>query len=330
MTETLAEQDARRAALLSLLSPFPPEKVCKLPRVTCRDCSGRNRTCQEHKQARCEVCKGYLSTQHIHLDYVGHADVTEHLLQVDPYWQWEPYALDENGLPVLDTDDLGNPVGMWIKLTILGVTRPGYGSCPSTQSDAVKVLIGDAIRNAAMRFGVALDLWSKSERNNPIADNPIEDAGRRAMPARQRAADAQVAVDAEWVQVFEKRLAEADADHAPGFRQDVIDAVRAQRINSDTANRLLAAVRDRTEELSRLTATGLPANKDGSVSRSKLSDEEKTAAGLMTGAEVRAHNKLARDTVALDKEPERLPAVPIEGPWEAPPARSSRKRGGRR
>ena len=98
------------------------------------------------------------------------ADVTERLLTIDPFWQWEPFALDEQGLPALDTDDLGHPIGMWIRLTILGVTRPGYGSCPSRQSDAVKVLIGDAIRNAAMRFGVALDLWRWTcgrRRNGP-------------------------------------------------------------------------------------------------------------------------------------------------------------------
>lgn len=50
---------------------------------------------------------------------------------------------------------------------------------------------------------------------------------------------------------------------------------------------------------------GLPRNKDGSVSRSKLTDEQKSAAGLMTNAEVRAHNKLAKETVANPKLAER-------------------------
>lgn len=329
MTDIPAEHDAHRVSLLGLLEPFPAEKVSKLPRVTCKACSDKRQRCEEHWKARCEVCKAYVSTQHIHIDYVGHADVTERLLMVDPYWSWEPYALDEQGLPAVDTDDLGNPVGMWIKLTVLGVTRPGYGSVPSNQDNAVKVLIGDAVRNAAMRFGVALAQWQKTERSDPAAENPVADAGRRAMPARQRAADAAVVVDLGWVEVFEKRLAEADKDTAPGFRQDVIDAMRQQRINSETANRLLAAVRDRVEALSRVTATGLPANKNGSVSRSKLSDEELAEAGLMTREQVKEHGKLARDTVKLDKPVERLPAVPTDdGPeWEKPPAR---KRGGRK
>jgi hypothetical protein len=87
------------------------------------------------------------------LDYVGHAAVTDRLLEVDPQWNWEPFAVDEYGLPKLDAK--GN---LWIKLTVLGVTRPGVGDGPN-----MKELVSDALRNAAMRFGVALDLWSKEE-----------------------------------------------------------------------------------------------------------------------------------------------------------------------
>lgn len=87
------------------------------------------------------------------LDFVGHAVVTDRLLMVDPAWSWEPFALDANGLPAVD--QRGN---LWIKLTVCGVTRIGVGDGKSS-----KELIGDALRNAAMRFGVALDLWSKEE-----------------------------------------------------------------------------------------------------------------------------------------------------------------------
>ncbi len=317
MTDTLPEQDAR-AALLGLLEPFPAERIGKLPRVTCGACSDRRQRCDEHKKERCKTCQAWVSTKHIHIDYVGHADVTERLLTVDPYWQWEPFALDETGLPALDTDELGHPVGMWIKLTVLGVTRPGYGSCPSNQSDAVKVLIGDAIRNAAMRFGVALDLWSKTERANPAADNPVADAGQRAMPARQRVADAAVVVDTGWVGVFEKRLAEADKDTAPGFRQEVVDAMKEKRINSDTANRLLDLVKQRVDALASVTKTGLPANKDGSVSRRQLTDEQLAENGLMTGPETRAHGKLVKDVMGGNKPTERLSTTPADDPWTQP------------
>ena len=85
------------------------------------------------------------------LDYVGHAAVTDRLLSVDPHWAWEPFALTPEGLPALDKS--GN---LWIRLTIAGVTRIGVGDGKNA-----KEVVGDAIRNAAMRFGVALDLWAK-------------------------------------------------------------------------------------------------------------------------------------------------------------------------
>ncbi|MER6942543.1 hypothetical protein ABT294_00845 [Nonomuraea sp. NPDC000554] len=300
--------EAERSKLLELMAPFKPSQIGKLPRVTCKDCSDRRVNCKQHKEERCAECQAYVSTRHIHIDYVGHAHVTERLLQVDPEYTWEPFALDDNGLPLMDVDDFGNPVGLWIKLTICGVTRPGYGSCPSKQSDAVKVLIGDALRNAAQRFGVALEQWMKGDRANPAAENAVADAGQRAVPARQRAADAQVVVDADWVEVFEKRLAETDLDHVNGFRQDVIDAKRADRINAETANRLLEAVGQRRKVLE-LPADGLPRNKDGTISRSKVTDEQLAAVGTMTGPEKKAHNKMVKDTIANPKAADRSNGV---------------------
>ena len=96
---------------------------------------------------------GQLPKAGLMLDYVGHAATTDRLLAVDPDWSWEPFALDENGLPALDAE--GN---LWIRLTVCGVTRPGVGD-----GKTAKERIGDAIRNAAMRFGVALDLWAKED-----------------------------------------------------------------------------------------------------------------------------------------------------------------------
>lgn len=91
------------------------------------------------------------------LDYVGHADVTERLLDCDPNWTWEPVAFGPDGLPAFDKDG-----GLWIRLTVLGVTRFGYGEPQGRNAfDAKKGAIGNAIRNAAMRFGVALQLWQK-------------------------------------------------------------------------------------------------------------------------------------------------------------------------
>lgn len=101
----------------------------------------------------------YLPKGGVKLAYVGHAALTDRLLDADPQWTWEPLALDARGLPALD--DVG---GLWIRLTVCGVTRLGYGDAGQKKGgDAMKERIGDALRNAAMRFGAALELWHKGE-----------------------------------------------------------------------------------------------------------------------------------------------------------------------
>lgn len=101
----------------------------------------------------------YLPKGGVKLAYVGHAALTDRLLEVDPSWAWEPLAYGPDGLPAID--ECG---GLWIKLTVCGVTRLGYGDAQGkTGGNAMKERIGDALRNAAMRFGAALDLWHKGE-----------------------------------------------------------------------------------------------------------------------------------------------------------------------
>ncbi len=105
----------------------------------------------------------------VELKYLGHAATTRALLECDPTWWWEPMGFDDYGQPRLVTDDQGRTVGLWIYLHVCGVRRPGYGSCLPGKADAVKELIGDAIRNGSMRYGVALNLWSKTP---PEQDKP--------------------------------------------------------------------------------------------------------------------------------------------------------------
>lgn len=120
----------------------------------------------------------YLPKGGVKLAYVGHAALTDRLLDVDPAWSWEPLALGANGLPALD--ECG---GLWIKLTLCGVTRLGYGDAGSKKGgDAMKERIGDALRNAAMRFGAALELWHKGDLHIDDQDK----AGERINPADPR------------------------------------------------------------------------------------------------------------------------------------------------
>lgn len=148
----------------ALRAPFKPEQIGKLPKLSCKKCSeSSSKVCGDHKKQKCATCGNYISTAHIDLDYVGHAATSDRLLQVDPEWTWKPMAVGPNGEPLVTNG------GMWIELTVCGVTRPGFGDGKSP-----KEIIGDAIRNAAMRFGVALDLWAKEDLNGSdgAADGP--------------------------------------------------------------------------------------------------------------------------------------------------------------
>ena len=116
---------------------------------------------------------GKLPKGGVDLDYVGHAAVTDRLLNVDPEWDWEPLGVTPEGLPALDKE--GN---LWIRLTVCGVTRIGVGD-----GATMKIRVGDALRNAAMRFGVALYLWTKDELESTVANPPPRATRGKARPA---------------------------------------------------------------------------------------------------------------------------------------------------
>lgn len=155
--------------LALLREPFPAHQISKLPKPYKAD----------SPKGKCAECGGYHGLPAVHLDYVGHAALTDRLLDCDPAWDWQPLAFTPEGLPAMDK--IG---GMWIKLTICGVTRLGYGHPDSkTGGNAIKEVIGDALRNAAMRFGAALDLWHKGDLHGDD-DGPVTEAPKReAHPA---------------------------------------------------------------------------------------------------------------------------------------------------
>lgn len=142
----------------ALRAPFPPDLVDKLPKVWCRGCrDAPGKVCEQHRKVKCGDCGNTITAAHLHIEYVGHAEVTDRLLAVDPSWTWEPVAFGNDGLPLLDRNG-----GLWIRLTVAGVTRLGYGDADGKSgAAAVKEAIGDALRNSALRFGVALDMWRK-------------------------------------------------------------------------------------------------------------------------------------------------------------------------
>jgi len=180
-------------ALAKLREPFPASQIGKLP-------------------------KGGVT-----LDFVGHGYITQRLLDVDPAWNWEPVAFDEHGLPLLD--EFG---GLWIRLTVCGVTRLGYGDAGGKRGqNAIKEAIGDALRNAGMRFGLALDLWCKGD---PDAPRP---------PSRKRLAQDELMalcktyklvpgeIGQRFLNDYGVTVAQAEADTIEGFIKLLMDEVAA-------------------------------------------------------------------------------------------------------
>jgi hypothetical protein len=153
-----------KSGLALLREPFPDNQISQLPKGT----KAQN-DCAPNEKVNCNVCGGWHHPKIVHLSYVGHAALTNRLLECDPEWNWQPLSLDANGLPAIDANG-----GMWIKLTVCGITRLGYGDASGkTGGNAIKEIIGDALRNSAMRFGAALDLWSKVDLHPEEPDYPI-------------------------------------------------------------------------------------------------------------------------------------------------------------
>jgi hypothetical protein len=135
-----------KAKGLSLLrEPFPDNQVGHLPKGT----KAQNE-CPANEKVTCKICGGWHHPKVVHLDYIGHAALTDRLLDADPLWSWEPMAL-KDGLPAFDASG-----GLWIRLTVCGHTRVGYGHAAASQYKEIgsreKEVIGDALRKGSFMF----------------------------------------------------------------------------------------------------------------------------------------------------------------------------------
>lgn len=246
---------AKKTGLELLREPFPATQISQLPRITCKECQKYGDSCSRHQKRKCATC-GAFAGQHIHLDFVGHAALTDRLLDADPNWSWEPIAFDGKGLPAYD--EIG---GLWIRLTVCGVTRLGYGDAQGKSgNNAVKEIIGDALRNAAMRFGAALDLWHKGDlhadddqqataEHRQLVDKTLSDdnkaarASRGELPAEDPWA-APVVTDSEWMADWTARLDRADSlGVLRGLWDEAIDQRKAQKV-ADADFTALTALKD--------------------------------------------------------------------------------------
>lgn len=90
------------------------------------------------------------------LAYVSHGHVTDRLLTVDPEYNFEP-LLNADRVPIVVLDGLapGDKVGVWAVLRILGTSVVEFCSGKDLMDAYSRCLC-----RAAMRRGVALDLWA--------------------------------------------------------------------------------------------------------------------------------------------------------------------------
>jgi len=121
------------------------------------------------------------------LDYVGHADITRILIEIDPHWRLVPIAW-ENGRPLVNI--VNDMATVWFEMTLLGQARLAIGSAKANSLDLDKILYGDALRNGAMRFGIGLSLWTKQEWEDLDHHTPAPAPRPAAKPAAKPAGKA--------------------------------------------------------------------------------------------------------------------------------------------
>jgi hypothetical protein len=246
--------DEQQKLLGRLAAPFDPDEIEILPKPYKKD----------SEKGNCRVCNGYHGLPAAHLSYVGHAGVTMRLTSVDPTWTWRPLRPDVDERALAAAVNSGNPEllrlllehapptiepngGIWIRLQVAGIERLGFGDADGrtgTPKD-MKEMIGDAIRNGAMRMGVGTYLWSKSDRAQAIlarqgADDERvqqEDRMRQELPKgrpAQRAKGTQAKAQAqedpwktiplrpEGVTALTRLCEEDDLDEIRKIRRDVL------------------------------------------------------------------------------------------------------------
>lgn len=297
------EKTAKRLRLA-----FPADRIGKLPKLTCPACrEDRSKQCQNHPKTRCNTCGNWISTAHTHLDYVGHADITDRFLEVDPAWSWEPVARDIDPQVVAAATTTNNPDvlrqvlesappkldghgGLWIRLTIAGVTRLGYGDGGGKRGpDAIKVAIGDALRNAGMRFGTGLDMWRKD----------LDPGDSSPAPQEQR-------TNPSWLTGMESRITEATSEQELLTLAHEIEAkVQGGFCEQTHYEQLWHLGEARLREVQQAAARPAPVSTDTDRSPAgPLTAAEAFAARLETAQTIEALGELKAEVMAAFKNQE--------------------------
>ena len=177
----------------------------------------------------------------VKLDFVGHADITRILIEIDPYWSWEPCGWT-NGRPAIHVEN--GIATMWGWLTVHGKEMLGVGSVKADKTDLDKELIGDFLRNASMRFGISLNLWTKNQWADLDGDKPQARATVGAK-ASQPALDPDAPLTEQQIEALSKACTDANLNPIAIYREAGVkfggatqkDLVALRKAFSDAKNK---------------------------------------------------------------------------------------------
>lgn len=136
------------------------------------------------------------------IGYISHALVTELLNDVDPNWSSRVTHVHTSMVTTLVNNQPVTALhclGVTLALTICGVTREESGGPQRMESftNELKNAQSDALKRAAMRFGVALRMWDALADGaddddappQPLPPRPAQTGERKPAPAREAAAE---------------------------------------------------------------------------------------------------------------------------------------------
>lgn len=155
----------------------------------------------------------------------------------------------------------------------------------------------------------------------PLPDFSLDDLlftklGLTADNTEHRASP-QLAGDEGWYDEWAERVAKAGShEQLEELWTEVNEAGKAGKVSPalfEPAKALLA------EAASRFGENGLPLNKDGSVSRSRTTEDQRVAAGLMSKDQEKEHAALVADVLADDQKAERSNDASTDDPWAGIP-----------
>lgn len=202
---------------------------------------------------------GTIPRNGVNLSYVSHSEITRILISVDAMWSWEPIEWI-NGRPAIHIEN--GMATMWGKMTLLGKSMICVGSARADKADYEKELIGDLLRNGSMRYGIALNLWSKQDSGSggvsvqtitksfpgaTVVNAPAQpQQASNASVARPAAKQASAGNPVSEKQVFLiNKLAKDNAiTDVPGFATGIVGRVvaSAKDMNSREASQVIDAL----------------------------------------------------------------------------------------